>query len=336
MKAHIRQWVNEKHDVITAEDMKTALKSHGGVKGVRAAVVQVDATKESTANKIQSISLLNNFSFEKEVFGGHSALDLADSCPTQLEVVQQGETGLKVLKEFGPRSTNLGSVRHVATPRSEIFSCCESTCVLTFKTQGEAEVHMDAGKHVRAIDCESVYDTARKKWASRVTEVHVATGETQRIAFEEAGPSRTAECRSEGWALKTTKRAPRMEEKVKAFLIQKFNQGAAGGQRADPVQVAREMKCVRDVSGKLQFRPEEWRTAQQISNFFSQMSTLQRQRLPDESQEEEFADEDLKALQSEDSIQAIRQEVHKDMESPKHPIEVGAVNVCALSHARKL
>ena len=127
-----------------------------------------------------------------------------------------------------------------------------------------------------------------------------------------------------------------MEEKVKAFLIQKFNQGAAGGQRADPVQVAREMKCVRDVSGKLQFRPEEWRTAQQINNFFSRMSTLQRQRLPDESQEEDFADEDLEALQSEDSIQAIRQEVHKDIESPKHPIEVGAVNVCVLSHARKL
>ena len=60
-----------------------------------------------------------------------------------------------------------------------------------------------------------------------------------------------------------------MEEKVKAFLIQKFNQGAAGGERDDPVQVAREMKCVRDVNKKLQFRQEEWRTAQQISNFFS-------------------------------------------------------------------
>ena len=33
MKAHIRRWVNEKHDVITAEDMKQALESHGGLKG---------------------------------------------------------------------------------------------------------------------------------------------------------------------------------------------------------------------------------------------------------------------------------------------------------------
>ena len=130
-----------------------------------------------------------------------------------------------------------------------------------------------------------------------------------------------------------------MEEKVKAFLVQKFNQGAAGGQKADPVQVAREMKCARDSSGKLQFKPEEWRTAQQISSFFSRMSALQRQRQPDEieSQEDEVTDEeDLEALESENCIQAIRQEVYRDIETPNHPIQVAAVNVCELSHAGKL
>lgn len=57
MKAYIRRWVNEKHDVITAEDMKTALESHGGEKGVGAAVVEVDPTIESTANKIYQASV---------------------------------------------------------------------------------------------------------------------------------------------------------------------------------------------------------------------------------------------------------------------------------------
>ena len=28
------------------------------------------------------------------------------------------------------------------------------------------------------------------------------------------------------------------------FLVQKFNQGVAGGQKADPVHVAREMKSI--------------------------------------------------------------------------------------------
>ena len=33
MKAHIKRGVNERHDVVTAEDMKAALESHGGIKG---------------------------------------------------------------------------------------------------------------------------------------------------------------------------------------------------------------------------------------------------------------------------------------------------------------
>lgn len=88
---------------------------------------------------------------------------------------------MKVLKEWGPRSHNLGSVSHASSLRGEIFSCSESTCVLTFKTREEVEGHMGARKHVCAseLDCESVYDAARKKWADRVGEMHVASGDRQ-------------------------------------------------------------------------------------------------------------------------------------------------------------
>ena len=51
MRAHIKRWVNEKYDVITAENMKEALESHGGLEGCRVAVVQVDTTK-SLENEI--------------------------------------------------------------------------------------------------------------------------------------------------------------------------------------------------------------------------------------------------------------------------------------------
>lgn len=67
MKAHIKRWVNEKHDVLTVSDMKNALESHGGVKGFRAAIVQVDvsAKNNSSTNKIPGMSSLNNFAFVK-------------------------------------------------------------------------------------------------------------------------------------------------------------------------------------------------------------------------------------------------------------------------------
>ena len=99
MKAHIRRCVNEKHNVITAKDMKTVLESHGGVKGVRAVVFQVDINKEITANKIPSISLLNNFSFERNGIRAWRAFSVGPGrflSYSQLEVVSQEETGLKV------------------------------------------------------------------------------------------------------------------------------------------------------------------------------------------------------------------------------------------------
>ena len=39
--SHIRRWVNEKHDVLTALDMMTALEFHGGLKGCRIAFVKL-------------------------------------------------------------------------------------------------------------------------------------------------------------------------------------------------------------------------------------------------------------------------------------------------------
>ena len=65
-----------------------------------------------------------------------------------------------------------------------------------------------------------------------------------------------------GWALKTVNKPSRMEDHVKAYLVQKFDTGCRTGQKADPVQVAREMKIVKDDAGDLLFTPQEWRTAQ--------------------------------------------------------------------------
>ena len=41
-KAHIKRWLNERHDVLTAKDMKLAIKSHGSLKGCWVALVELD------------------------------------------------------------------------------------------------------------------------------------------------------------------------------------------------------------------------------------------------------------------------------------------------------
>ena len=101
MKLHIR-WVSEKHYIFTALDMENALELHGGVKGYRAAIVQVDSIRESVGNdnKILGTSLLNNFVFEKDGVHVWRACNHAPGklLPySELGLATQDDTNLQVL-----------------------------------------------------------------------------------------------------------------------------------------------------------------------------------------------------------------------------------------------
>ena len=146
-----------------------------------------------------------------------------------------------------------------------------------------------------------------------------------------------------GWALKTVKKPSRMEAHVKAYLVQKFDTGCRTGQKADPVQVAREMKIVKDDAGHLLFTPQEWRTAQQINSFFSRLSAVQRQTQMEKDTSEyatsqEFTEEDpdLEALENEIVLENLRIAINLQVTAPQHPIVVRNRNLCELSKAKKL
>ena len=62
-KFHIRAYINEGHDVCTANDMKIALNSHGGLEGVRVVSMDTIAETQDTAQTIAGITKLNNFEF---------------------------------------------------------------------------------------------------------------------------------------------------------------------------------------------------------------------------------------------------------------------------------
>ena len=338
MKAHIKRWVNEKHDVLSASDMKNALESYGGVKGCRAAVVQVNVSAEnSSTNKIPGISLLNNFAFVESGIrvwraynnGLGKVLTYKD-----LDISPQQDTNLQIIDDFGPR-TSQGTVSNTKSTRADIFFCSENTCVLTFKTMEEADAHMDTGKHVKVSECESVYDTVRKRWADKVSEMNVVTSKGLHIPVV-PGPSTSTSrfSSSKGWALKTNKRGPRMGEKAKAFLLDKFNAGLTG-HKADPLQVAKEMKLSKDKDGNPLFSPEEWRTAKQITSFFSRMSALYKQHGA-QIDVEELDEEDLIALETEEGLKILNEAVLNDMEPSLHPVIVQELNLCEMTGSAKL
>jgi len=337
-KAHIKRWVNERHDVVTAEDMKAALESHGGIKGCRAAVVEVNTTRERDKDsKIPGISVLNNFQYEECGIRVWKVFDIGPGrlIPySGLGVTPQGDTGLRVIKPFG-QATHRGSVGESVRDQSEIYSCKETGCVLTFKTQEEADNHMDTGKHRLEVDCESMYDRVRRKWAGITTGVTFAPDvlSTSSQGEDSGNAVRGYDPRPLGWALKITERPTKMTDNVKTFLMMKFEQGVRTGNKADSVQVAREMKTLRNEDGELTFKPEEWRTAQQISSLFSHQTAALSHRGIDAK---EIPEEDIEAAESEMAFDTLRSLGMDVMGKPSHPIIVGVSNICELVKTKNL
>ena len=65
-KNHIRRFINEGHDVTTAQEMKDAILSHGGIEGVRVAVVKTTIQEAPDKRKLDRINKLNNFEFRDD------------------------------------------------------------------------------------------------------------------------------------------------------------------------------------------------------------------------------------------------------------------------------
>ena len=79
IKAHVLRYINEGHDVVSANDLKQAILSHGGVRGVR--VTLTDSTKQhpiSLQGKLEGVSHLNNFHYGEECLTAWKAFDVGE------------------------------------------------------------------------------------------------------------------------------------------------------------------------------------------------------------------------------------------------------------------
>lgn len=80
IKAHVLRYINEGTDVETAEDLRRAILSHGGVRGVR--VTLVDSKKQqppmTSQGKLEGVSYLNNFHYGDECLTVWKAFDVGE------------------------------------------------------------------------------------------------------------------------------------------------------------------------------------------------------------------------------------------------------------------
>ena len=78
IKAHVRRYINEGHDVLTARDFKDAVLSYGGVKGVRVALL-TDASQQpqqELSGCWRGIRFLNTFLYQKDCVTVWRAFDI--------------------------------------------------------------------------------------------------------------------------------------------------------------------------------------------------------------------------------------------------------------------
>ena len=113
IKAHVLRYINEGHDVVTADDLKRAILSHGGIRGVR--VTLIDSTKQhpiSLHGKLEGVSSLNNFHYGKECLTAWKAFDLGKGKTIPWSQLQGKKRFLLIFTNFFLFSRALFFSRH--------------------------------------------------------------------------------------------------------------------------------------------------------------------------------------------------------------------------------
>lgn len=166
---------------------------------------------------------------------------------------------------------------------------------------------------------------------------------------ERASPKEAWKSEGEGWALQKPRGgSTRFSETVKSFLKDRFNAGAQTGRKADPAQVAADIRKVRNSDGTRKFSSNEWLTKAQVQSFFSRLSSLNRkagrtlQRDNVEGDNEDGNDEDDDLLLEEELEyldEKLRNEEIDDIcnqVSVIHPIMYDGYDLCEQVRLYKL
>lgn len=340
MKASIRRYCNEGHDIITADDMRTAL-SERNVRGTSACVCLVDASKKTLdVQNVDGFSSYSNFAYETSGVRVWKAYGIGPGKLIPFDGLfkrHQNPTDLVVLKDFFPFKDTRSykqSASATSTAKEGLFPCPESGCLLVFEKFSDFEAHLDVGDHTTAnIKIESSYDKLRREWAEKFSSVEQerkTTSANNSTATQVKSTSSKCELPL-GWALQKSRRgATRFSAKVKEYLTTKFDVGEKTGNKADPTQVASDMRNAKDENNSRLFRREEWLTKSQVRGFFSRLVAARRRR-----GNEDIDTNDAYAEEEEEEREKLLADIASEL-SPQHPICYDTYDLCEYVKENKL
>jgi hypothetical protein len=356
MKLAIRNYCNEGHDILRAEDMREALIDHP-VKGTTCSVNQIDEAAQSI--KVKNIAQFNNFhnfQFEEDGIRMWRAYGIGTGkvLPYSTIVVHpQKATGVKTLQQFFPFKDRTMVPENSKETEKQVFECTIPGCVKAFKRYENLNLHLETGKHNNNIENETVYDKIRGDWAEKFMTIDMrpqgkqksrtkaAVAEpTHETLVTSASHSTAAEYKM-GWALKQGVASARFSKKVREYLIAKFDAGEKTGRKANPGDVEMEMRNSREENNSRRFTREEWLTSTQIKSFFSRLAAARRkagnvQALESAPEEiDENLINEIAAGAEEENRRKVLDEIAKSLQV-QHPIIYDVYDLCELNKQNKL
>ena len=287
LKSSVRTYCNEGHNVCDAQQMHVACMKHP-VHGTSVSVTKINkSVTHLKAKKMKNVSAYHNFQYvddginvwkaygigkgkkicDKDIYVSHQE-------PTTIEVIQQfteGKEGRKLKLNTNEPNDSITEEEH------RLFECSEPGCNYVFNSFDELELHREIGTHSRFINNESVYDTLRREWAKKFTTID-NTSSTQPFQPSAESLKTGITDLQMGWALSKPKTGSvRFSDKIRQYFIYKFDAGEKTGEKANPIQVAADIRTTTDNGGNRYFTREEWLTPTQIKGFFHDKRSYKEQ-----------------------------------------------------------
>ena len=136
------------------------------------------------------------------------------------------------------------------------------------------------GKHT--VSRLSRYDAIKRDWVLKFSSIDTAGIECSSCSLDSSttitSPGDTSPHSSlrTVWAVSKPRGSVRFSEKVKEYLTARFTPGERTGRKADPAQVAVDMRNAKNESNARLFTREQWLTKSQVQSFFSRLAAMRR------------------------------------------------------------
>ena len=318
IKSHMKIHLNQGSNIDTAKEMVDAIQSSGGVPGVDVSLcISAQDPAPSLNVKIAGVSLISNIVYNNGSLTVWRAYGIGPGKCIRLE-----DLGIPQLVQI-PDLVKCDEDTATTMPNAHFIKVksrrqpCSDNSQQCSDTEEETVTETSPAVHTFSCPeegCMKVY----QRFSS--LQHHLDLGKHECALEHETLLDRAA--------LGYAERLQRSRD----YLSSNLRIGESTGQKADAASVSKSMITAGDSNGNRLFSSSEFLTSQQVSSFFSRLSS-KRKLEDDEMTESDF--EENQNVENEKAFDELRSEVLQEV-ALTHPICYDRYNICELIANSKL